>query len=275
MRDSTRRIPALRRVRSAAPAVPTALAALTAAAALAAALPAASAAPGTPSASGHAPPRDRGLPALTTVAAAPAVDVSAARDEQVRRCHHSTPDVWLTFDDYGSAEQVRAIVATLTRNGVRGRFFVTGTWARAKPGLVALMRGRGHALENHTSTHANLERSSDRKVLAEIRGGVVEGTSPGLLRPPYGAGAFTTRLQTLAASQGHRLCFWTVDTHDWEGASAASIVRRVKWGDATSPRVEAGGVVLMHLHGRHTAAALQGVIDAVRDRGLTLERLAR
>ena len=76
-----------------------------------------------------------------------------------------------------------------------------------------------------------------------------------------------------AAEPGERLSTWTVDPRDWAGAPAATIVRRVRRGDAITPPVRAGGVVLMHLNGDHTGAALPGVIAAVRARGLTLHRL--
>ena len=94
-----------------------------------------------------------------------------------------------------------------------------------------------------------------------------------LLRPPYGAGAFTTRLTALAASRGYGLCFWTVDTRDWAGSTTSQMVEKVRDGDAMTPPVEAGGVILMHLHGRHTAEGLQSVMDAVRARGLRLQPL--
>jgi peptidoglycan/xylan/chitin deacetylase (PgdA/CDA1 family) len=94
-----------------------------------------------------------------------------------------------------------------------------------------------------------------------------------LLRPPFGAGAYTERLHDLAARAGLSLCTWTVDTRDWTGASAAHIVRSVAHGDAVTPPVRRGGVVIMHMNGEHTGAALPGVIHAIRARHLTLHRL--
>jgi hypothetical protein len=51
------------------------------------------------------------------------------------------------------------------------------------------------------------------------------------------------------------------------------MVQKVRYGDAMTPPVEPGGVILMHFHGRHTAGGLQAVIDAVRVRGLRLQPL--
>jgi hypothetical protein len=66
-----------------------------------------------------------------------------------------------------------------------------------------------------------------------------------------------------------------VDTRDWTGASAKTIVRRVRQGDAITPPVRSGGVVIMHMNGDHTGRALPGVIHAVRARGLHLHALPR
>src|SRR3954451_19287849 len=194
------------------------------------------------------------------------------RAEQIERCWQPPGrGVSLTFDDYGSTAQVKRIVAILDRNHVRGRFFPIGAWARATPSLVRYIEAHGHAVGNHTYDHPDLTRLSNAAVAREIAGGAQAYGSPALLRPPYGAGAFTTRIRRAAAAQGLKVCFWTVDTRDWAGASAATIVRRGLPGDATTPPARADGVVLMHMFGRHTAAALQPMIDGLRANHLKLE----
>ncbi len=199
--------------------------------------------------------------------------LSAREYRRIRGCGGTDGTVQITFDDYGSWGQVSSILSTLRRNRVRGRFFLIGQWAAANPGLVSRIRREGHLVGNHTYSHPNLAAVSNARVLREIRGGV-RASRPRLLRPPYGAGGLTPRLLRLARSTGHELCLWTVDTRDWErSTSAGDVVRKVRYGDAEGPRVAAGGVVLMHLHGRHAAAALQGVIDAVKARGLKPEPL--
>jgi peptidoglycan-N-acetylglucosamine deacetylase len=200
-------------------------------------------------------------------------DVPAATYARTYSCGNHTPYVWLTFDDFGSTGQVRSILSTLRRNHVRALLFPVGTWARANPSLISAMERDGQVIDNHTATHVNLSTASDATVLWQIDHGATPSTSVRLLRPPYGAGAFSTRLTALAASRGYGLCFWTVDTRDWAGSTVSQMVRKVRYGDAATPPVEAGGVILMHLHGRHTASGLQSVIDAVRARGLRLQPL--
>jgi peptidoglycan-N-acetylglucosamine deacetylase len=198
-----------------------------------------------------------------------------AADPQVRtaitRCWNPTGQVWLTFDDYGTAANVNGLIDVLVRNNVRARFFPIATWAQANPWLLVRMAQAGQELGNHTYDHADFSRLSDAQIGWEIDNGV--GHSPDgakLIRPPDGGAAFTQRVSNIAAQRDYRICFWTVDTRDWTGASAAAIIGAVRYGSAFTPPVFAGGVVLMHMQAPHTLEALQGVIDAVRARGLQL-----
>lgn len=196
-------------------------------------------------------------------------------DPQVRvaisRCWNSTGRVWLTFDDSGPTANVNALIDVLVRNNVRARFFPLGAWAQANPWLIARMALSGQELGNHSYDHVDFNTISDAQVGWEIDHGTdhsPDGVK--LMRPPYGNGAFTQRISNLAAARDYRVCFWTVDTRDWSGISASAIVDAVRYGAAYTPPVYAGGVVLMHMEAPHTAQALQGVIDAVRARGLQL-----
>lgn len=199
-------------------------------------------------------------------------ELSPAATAQTRTCGSTGRDVSLTFDDMGSAAQVRGILAQLRRANAKGRFFLIGSWTRSNPRLVREILAAGHEVHNHTATHPRLDRLSDGAVSAQMRGGPAQiGASSRvrLFRPPYGVQWDTTRMSRLAAANGMRVCAWTSDTHDWAGATPAQMAWRVRHGDRVSPRVEAGGVVLMHVNGRHTSrGGVQAVVDAIRARGL-------
>ena len=69
-----------------------------------------------------------------------------------------------------------------------------------------------------------------------------------LFRPPYGAwDGPNGRIAKIAERQGYKVLLWDVDTRDWAGASAATIVGGIH---------ARGGVVLMHMMGAHTAEAI-------------------
>jgi peptidoglycan/xylan/chitin deacetylase (PgdA/CDA1 family) len=197
-----------------------------------------------------------------------------ATQVRVEHCQSRGPQVWLTFDDGGSAQQIHRILGELRAAGVQAIFFPIGSWARAHPDLVRQIGRAGHLIGDHTFSHVDLAKADDPKATWQIAHGEAHG--PGatrLLRSPFGAGAYTERLHDLAARAGLSLCTWTVDTRDWTAASATHIVRSVAHGDAVTPPVRRGGVVIMHMNGEHTGAALPGVIHAIRARHLTLHRL--
>ena len=58
------------------------------------------------------------------------------------------------------------------------------------------------------------------------------------------------RIALIAAQFGLRVLLWDVDTRDWAGAGAATMVAAVR---------ARGGVVLFHLHGLHTLEAVQAL----------------
>lgn len=199
--------------------------------------------------------------------------VTGEQRRTIERCGNTTDEVWLTFDDgFLRRATMDSMVETLRDKGVRGRFFATGGWARANPSMVAGLRAAGHLVENHTLSHEPLSSQSEQSLRAQIAGGPA-ADPPRLLRPGYGAGAFASRVVAAAADQGLGTCYWTVDPRDWAGPTAPVLIDRVVHGDHRTPPLRAGGVVLMHMTGRHTAQALPGLIDAIRAQGLTPEPL--
>ncbi len=207
-----------------------------------------------------------------TAGCIPAPDVTNTQvQEAIRRCWNPTGQVWLTFDDFGTAALVNGLIDILVRNNVRARFFPVGNWAQANPWLIVHLAVAGQEIGNHTYDHADFNSLSDAQVGWEIEHGFAHSPDGAkLIRPPYGDGAFTQRINTVAADRGYHVCYWTVDTRDWTGISASAIVNAVQYGTAYTPPVYAGGVVLMHMDGPNTLQALQGVINAVRARGLQL-----
>lgn len=199
--------------------------------------------------------------------------LSPGERDAVERCGNATPRVWLTFDDYFTdARRMEAMLAILRDKGVKARFFPMGGWARAHPGLVARLRAAGHDIGNHTLSHEALNAVSDAELNRQIAGGP-DTTAPHQLRPGFGAGAFTTRVRDAAARRGQAACYWTSDLRDWARTPAPAMIATALHGDAYTPPVTAGGIVLLHMTGAHTIEVLPGLVDGLRARGLQLEPL--
>jgi peptidoglycan/xylan/chitin deacetylase (PgdA/CDA1 family) len=194
--------------------------------------------------------------------------------KKIVSCNMPGKEVWITFDDAGTPSQVKGILRVLRERNVRAIFFPVGYFAQNNPRLIAKITRQGHYLGNHSYSHMDFTQLSNNSIRSEIERGAQGTTSPMLLRPPYGAGTFEPRVQSVASSLGYQMCFWTVDTRDWAGASANQIVSRVRFGEAgITPPIKKNGVIVLHMQAPHTVEALPGVIDAILERGLTLPQL--
>jgi peptidoglycan/xylan/chitin deacetylase (PgdA/CDA1 family) len=177
--------------------------------------------------------------------------------------------VALTFDD-GPGPTTPALLAALTRNGLRATMFDVGERAAAHPELVRAQVAAGMWVENHTLTHPHLTQESAAGVAREIAGaqrilGGLTGAPPTLLRPPY----LATDARVRAAIRQHGLLdvLATVDSRDYAGASTAQII-------AAARRLRSGGIVLMHDWPPATIAAVPGVAAVLAGRHLCAGHIA-
>jgi peptidoglycan/xylan/chitin deacetylase (PgdA/CDA1 family) len=167
----------------------------------------------------------------------------------------ASPGVAPTFDDGPDPERTPALLDVLARAGAKATFFLVGKCAAAHPDLVRRIAGEGHAIGNHTFTHAWLPGLSARRIEAELARcqdvlADVTGARPRLVRPPYGQRDF--RFYRIARRLGLTPVLWSLDSRDWTGASSETILRRAR-------RAGPGDVVLLHdgdPRARGTLAAL-------------------
>jgi len=187
------------------------------------------------------------------------------------RAVRSLPDegrVALTFDAGAAAEPGWSILQTLRQHDVRCTFFLTGRFAQRNPELVKAIAAAGHEIGNHTFSHPDLRGLSDDAIREELRRGeeaiaAVSGVSTKpWFRPPFGSR--DRRVLEVAAGEGYRCVYWTVDSWDSfkKGITAEEIRERVLG------RVGPGDVVLFHIGSRATADALPEILDVLKRRGL-------
>ncbi|GIP36966.1 hypothetical protein J31TS4_02460 [Paenibacillus sp. J31TS4] len=181
--------------------------------------------------------------------------------------------VALTFDDAPDVRFTPLILDELKKAGVKATFFVVGNRAQAHPELVRRMKEEGHAVGNHSLTHANLPKKSDEKFHEEIlktdeiiRG--LTGYTPFLVRPPYG-NISEEQIKWLA-SQRKKIINWNVDSLDWKNLNAEQVEANILGhaGPGSIVLQHAGGGVGEDLTG--TVEALPGVIAKLREEGLEL-----
>ncbi|MBW3084005.1 hypothetical protein KEM60_00188 [Austwickia sp. TVS 96-490-7B] len=170
--------------------------------------------------------------------------------------------VALTFDD-GPGPQTNQLLDTLEHAGVKATFFVVGQSVAAAPEVVRREIAMGMAVGNHTWDHRQLTELNAVKQQNEVDRTnqllqSIIGTSPTMMRPPYGA--FNAKTRALGSS----IVLWDVDTEDWKNRNTAVTTRRAL---ATARN---GSIILMHDVHPSTINAVPGIIAGLKQRGFTL-----
>lgn len=152
---------------------------------------------------------------------------------------------------------------------MRATFFDIGTNAQTYPQRVRDTVAAGHQVGNHTYDHPDLTTVSATEVQRQLSTTQniltnLVGSTPTLMRPPYGAINDTVR--TAAGQLGLTPVIWTVDTVDWSGVTTAQIV-------SEALKVQPGGFVLMHDGKPNTIAAVPEIAKGLAQRGLCAGRV--
>jgi peptidoglycan/xylan/chitin deacetylase (PgdA/CDA1 family) len=178
--------------------------------------------------------------------------------------------VALTFDDGPDNYYTPRILDILHAKGVPGTFFMVGIEVKRFPDMVKRIVAEGNAIGNHSWDHPKLWTLSNERVTQEVVSTANEiqritGRRTTLFRPPYGR--VSPADIALIHNLGYRIIDWSVDTLDWKGTPAPTILQYV------NKEVSPGGIILEHcfagrpgeLNG--TLKALPQIIDHLRAQG--------
>ncbi|MET9498778.1 polysaccharide deacetylase family protein [Streptomyces sp. NPDC006552] len=198
--------------------------------------------------------------AVVAVAAASTLTLHTAAPARAAAC---TGYVGLTFDD-GPSGTTSALLAALTRNGLRATMFNEGQYAAANPSQVRAQVDAGMWVGNHSYTHPHLTTLGQAQIDSEIARtqqavAAAGGGTPKLFRPPYGE--TNAAVKAVEAKYGLTEIIWDVDSQDWNNASTDAIV-------AAAGRLTDGQVILMHDWPANTLAAIPRIAQGLAARGL-------
>ena len=174
--------------------------------------------------------------------------------------------VALTFDAAWGDEDANQILDTLKKYEVRVTFFMVGDWMRKYPNLVKRITADGHDVANHSNKHphvAQMGKEAIKKDLIEAQEEIVKltGKPNNLYRPPYGE-YNNTVLAAAEECQCHTIQ-WDVDSIDWKGYDAPTIVKKV----LEHKHLGNGSIILLHNGTKHTAEALPQIIVGLKEKG--------
>ncbi len=175
--------------------------------------------------------------------------------------------VCLTFDDGPKPGATELVLKLLKLHGAKATFFLIGKHVQANPELVAQMVRDGHAVGNHSWSHAKslTKAEAEREVTAtaaaiERAGGV----RPVVFRPPFGMR--TSALAQAAQAQRLPLVLWSISSADTQADVTASTIANNILHTPYS-----GDVILMHDGGgdhSETVKALPTILAGLQQMGM-------
>ena len=163
--------------------------------------------------------------------------------------------VALAFDDGPSGKYTRALLDGLYDRGAKATFLLCGYRIKDYPDLAQRMLEEGHEIGHHGYSHDYMKGMSRRQIAQELMDTenlLPEGCRPAFLRPP--GGLTGDAVQQVAQARGLAILHWSVDPHDWEIHSKASIEK------AVLERVHDGDIILLH---DMTTASVEAALDIV------------
>ena len=134
------------------------------------------------------------------------------------------PMVALTFDDGPHAVYTDQILDILEEHGAVATFFEVARNLPKAPEVMQRAVGMGCEIGSHSYRHANLGKMDQAaqqadQAAADALFQEVLGTTPALLRPPYGS-----MNKTLKTTSGRSIVTWSIDTEDWLSKDADKVV---------------------------------------------------
>lgn len=172
--------------------------------------------------------------------------------------------VALTYDDGPNGGTTTQLLNALRSAGMRATFFNIGSKVAQNPALTRSQVAAGMWVGNHSWSHPHLTQLSAAQISSELsrtQQAIQQaiGQTPRLFRPPYGETNGTVR--QVEAQLGLTEVLWSVDSQDWNGASANQIVQ-------AAGRLQPGGVLLMHDAYQTTINAVPQIAANLSSRGL-------
>jgi peptidoglycan/xylan/chitin deacetylase (PgdA/CDA1 family) len=188
--------------------------------------------------------------------------------------------VALTFDDGPSPLYTPQIMALLKQYGARGTFFVLGHKVEQYPWLVKAELKNGNEVGNHSFSHPRMTKEGQIERERELERTSVDLDLAGcpqetrLFRPPYSA--FDDRLKCYMGHTGRRIALWSVDSGDWQGLPAPTIIKNVLG------RVKNGSIIVFHDSDEKnqadrtpTVEALKTILPALKAQGYRMVTLSK
>lgn len=183
--------------------------------------------------------------------------------------------IYLTFDAGYENGNVAKILDVLHKHAAPGTFFILSHLAEKETPLVQRMLDEGHLVCNHTSSHCDMSRKTDResflgelKELDDAMEKAVGVPAAKFYRPPEGR--FSENNLVWAEEAGYTTVFWSFAYADWDND------RQPDPGEAKEKILSHamnGSVFLLHPTSATNAAVLDEVMTVLEREGFRFGRI--
>ncbi|WML56536.1 polysaccharide deacetylase family protein [Neobacillus sp. PS2-9] len=181
-------------------------------------------------------------------------------------------EIALTFDAGSDAAGI-SILDVLKKHNVKATFFLTGKWVEKYPSFAKRITNEGHEIGNHSYSHPDAVKTTANAFKQDILKAeqIIKNTTGKSPRPffrfPYGS--YNTDALKIVGEAGYSYSVqWSLDTIDWQQPSTDVIIERIKGGASN------GDILLMHIGGINTPAAVDQVIPWLKTNGYQLVPLS-
>ncbi len=192
----------------------------------------------------------------------------------------------LTFDDGPDADYTARILDTLSKYHVPGSFFIVGLEGESNLPLIRRIYNEGHELGNHTFTHPNMAKVSQKRAgieidLTRLLIECVTGHSTIMFRAPFNADSEPETMEELvpvaySRTKNYLTIGESIDPEDWQAGEVENFN-----GDTIFNRVvrfkDHGSIILLHDAGgdrNATVDALPKIIKYFQAQGYTFTTVA-
>lgn len=181
----------------------------------------------------------------------------------------SQPVIYLTFDAGYESGDTPAILDALKKHNAPACFFIVSNYIETAPDLVKRMVNEGHIVGNHTSTHPDMSKISDKAAFEKELKGVEEQFKaltgqelPKFYRPPQGK--FSEENLKQAQELGYKTIFWSLAYVDWYADNQPTHDEAF---NKLIPRIHNGAIVLLHSTSKTNAEILDELLTKYEQMG--------
>ncbi len=133
--------------------------------------------------------------------------------------------IFLTFDDGPTPEVTPWVLSLLKKHNAKATFFCIGKNVEMFPEIFNEILKQGHAIGNHSYSHINGWRTSNKKYVEDVNKASLVINSK-LFRPPYGK---VSPLQWYILKKTFKIVLWTCLSKDYsEKISEEKLLSRIK-----------------------------------------------